>query len=219
MTESIYELLDLEVKRLSGLPETKRPSESFALGVEHAANIAFRMGEQFRGVPEVTAAILAAWPDQVDSTESVLIRVALRVVATELRIDLDTALVEAGRTAVADPISGPQQGCPQQGIGDHDCLEHGDVWPPPTVIDLAFCEPRPATTHSRIHVRVVGPEGRMYGGGIPGPALCGHDSLSWDVEGPVTLPDLNAGPDNGAIDRTCDGCATAAIHLLTEEPK
>lgn len=43
MTESIHDRLDREVKRLQGLPESDRPTEGFIVGVEHAANIAYRM--------------------------------------------------------------------------------------------------------------------------------------------------------------------------------
>lgn len=90
----------------------------------------------------------------------------------------------------------------------------------PAAPDLTFCEPSPATTFSRMHIRVVGVEGRLYGGGITGSALCGHSRLSWDVEGPpLILAQIQAQPQDGLVGRTCTACAEAATQLLTEESK
>lgn len=46
----------------------------------------------------------------------------------------------------------------------------------------AFCEPSTATPYSRIHIREVGPEGLLPGGGIKVGPLCNPDrGLGWDV--------------------------------------
>lgn len=74
-------------------------------------------------------------------------------------------------------------------------------------VTLAFCEPVTATTRSREHLRVVGPEGFQYGGGIPSPALCGADVRGgWDLNAPVHparfLPNAETNP-------TCRSCIDA----------
>lgn len=49
-------------------------------------------------------------------------------------------------------------------------------------VTYAYCEPTWATPLSKEHIRKVGPEGLMLGGGVPGEALCGRDlARGWDV--------------------------------------
>lgn len=72
---------------------------------------------------------------------------------------------------------------------------------------FAFCEPVSATTRSREHIRLVGPEGFKYGGGIPNKALCGWNvERGWDLKATVHparfLPSAETNP-------TCQACIDA----------
>lgn len=72
---------------------------------------------------------------------------------------------------------------------------------------LAFCEPVSATIRSKEHIRVVGPEGFKYGGGIPNVALCGANvRQGWDLRATVHpsqfMPDAEINP-------TCQTCIHA----------
>lgn len=50
----------------------------------------------------------------------------------------------------------------------------------------SYCERPTAGPTSPVHIRVVGPEGRLLGGGITGKALCGLSlNHGWDLPGPV----------------------------------
>lgn len=73
--------------------------------------------------------------------------------------------------------------------------------------EFAFCEPASATTRSREHIRVVGPEGRRLGGGVLGPALCGFDLRGgWDLGSDVEERRIDTSAD---VNPTCVECADA----------
>lgn len=87
---------------------------------------------------------------------------------------------------------------------------------------LAFCEPGNAMAMGKEHVRVVGPEGHKYGGGIPGAALCGRDlRKGWDLQRQVTADAIRtlgtARPGDGHV-WLCADCGTAAQRLLGGAP-
>lgn len=78
-------------------------------------------------------------------------------------------------------------------------------------VRLAFCEPSSATVRSKEHIRVVGPEGFKYGGGIPTPALCGYDLRhGWDLNVPVHPARFNTAAD---LNPTCAACVDAFFAL------
>lgn len=61
------------------------------------------------------------------------------------------------------------------------------------MVQFAFCEPSWATAESPEHIREVGPEGLMPGGGVPVAALCGRDlAKGWDLAGAVTPETVQA---------------------------
>jgi len=75
--------------------------------------------------------------------------------------------------------------------------------------EYAFCEPVTASSHSRWHIRKVGPEGLKLGGGASAP-LCfperGWDWINgWDLEVAITEQHL--------------GCACQMCRKLYEEQK
>lgn len=75
---------------------------------------------------------------------------------------------------------------------------------------LAFCETVHATPSSVEHLRTVGPEGLMLGGGAPGAALCGRDlALGWDLQRPVTAETVArlTTPDDTGRGALCAACA------------
>ena len=76
--------------------------------------------------------------------------------------------------------------------------------------NLAFCETVHATPISVEHLRVVGPEGLMLGGGAPGAALCGRDlAQGWDLQRPVTDETVArlTTPDDTGRGALCAACA------------
>lgn len=83
---------------------------------------------------------------------------------------------------------------------------------------LSFCERSGASIYSKVHIRTVGPEGRLPGGGIPTPAMCGYDLRGgWDIDGDVTEKSIRDGvEDQTAIGAVCDVCAEIS-HRKVEE--
>lgn len=99
MTEPIHVRLIREAERLLAEREESsgrvvRVSESFIAGVEHAANTALMVADQFVPVEKVTAALVAAWPERVRNFADASVQHALKQVATELGVDLDAALAK-----------------------------------------------------------------------------------------------------------------------------
>ena len=85
---------------------------------------------------------------------------------------------------------------------------------------LAFCEHSMAGPTSPEHIRRVGPEGLLPGGGAPGTALCGRDLLrGWDLpQPPVTAEAVHRLRSPRAGDGRvflCGGCADAALAIIT----
>lgn len=75
---------------------------------------------------------------------------------------------------------------------------------------LAFCETSGASILSPVHIREIGVEGVLLGGGISGRALCGRDlALGWDLD-PTTMP-VSEGHIDTSVDLnpTCARCADA----------
>lgn len=86
-------------------------------------------------------------------------------------------------------------------------------------VRLAFCERSMATEYSQNHIRQVGPEGLLPGGGVPGAALCGMDlHKGWDLpQVPVTVEMVRALREPRTGDGKvflCGGCADAALDML-----
>ncbi len=69
-----------------------------------------------------------------------------------------------------------------------------------SLIDVfAYCEPVWATGTSRQHIRMLNPgEGRVFGGGLTLPALCGLE-VAWDLDLDVIDPLADS--------RVCKDCA------------
>lgn len=85
------------------------------------------------------------------------------------------------------------------------------------VTRYAFCEPVTAVAMGKEHIRVVGPEGRRLGGGIPhgdaGGVLCGRDlGRGWDLGREVTpriVEILTTPRDGDSHVWVCPKCAEA----------
>lgn len=75
----------------------------------------------------------------------------------------------------------------------------------------AFCESVHATPDSPVHLRAVGSEGLLPGGGIPTAALCGRDVHGgWDLAEDAVTPERVAElRDYTGIGRLCPACVTA----------
>lgn len=73
------------------------------------------------------------------------------------------------------------------------------------MIQLSFCESVHAGPQSVDHLRVVGMEGMMLGGGFKGPTLCGRTWMNgWDTRTPVTELTVRH-------ETTCQACAAEAL--------
>lgn len=84
------------------------------------------------------------------------------------------------------------------------------------MIKLSFCEPGGASPWTRTHLREIGPEGRMPGGGIPGKTLCDSNlRKGWDLDGDVTTASIQDAlkPGMGALCQTCGSIGTQLLAL------
>lgn len=81
----------------------------------------------------------------------------------------------------------------------------------------AYCETVLATATSPWHIRQVGPEGLKPGGGVPGNALCGRDLLrGWDLNRPISLPDLRMLQNYDGPLNVCQACATVYQQQISD---
>lgn len=71
---------------------------------------------------------------------------------------------------------------------------------------FSFCEPVTATSISPWHIRELTGKGRMLGGGIDTPSLCGRVEVNrgWDLETPINEFHL------------ANGCCQKCFQLYTE---
>lgn len=86
---------------------------------------------------------------------------------------------------------------------------------------FAYCEPSHATTVSATHIRTVGPEGLMTGGGVPTPALCGRDlRAGWDLRSVTarTLAEVRVDYDPNWPGHVCRTCRDLAREILETQP-
>lgn len=84
---------------------------------------------------------------------------------------------------------------------------------------LAFCEPSNATVYSKTHIRVIGAEGRKYGGGALPTVLCGYDiRRGWDlpnvIDAEMVERALAVADDRGRPGMLCRDCGEEALSLL-----
>lgn len=75
-----------------------------------------------------------------------------------------------------------------------------------SIPQYAFCEPSTNTGIGVEHIRVVGPEGLLVGGGVKGPTLCGRTwPNGWDTQGEVNAETVNS-------DHACRKCAEQSLY-------